>query len=76
MIQIPLTPDEFTATAARLQEQHKIEIVGEQGTIEKFGVKADYVYSHGNLSVTILDKPFFLSVEQCEKQLRGWLAGK
>ncbi len=74
MIQIPLTQDEFQTTAERLRAQHKIEITGEQGTIEKFGVKADYVYTHGNLSVTILDKPFFLSVEQCEHQLRSWLA--
>lgn len=76
MIQIPLTPEEFTATAARLREQQKIEIAGEQGVIEKFGVKGDYAYANGILSVTILDKPFFLSVEQCEHQLRSWLAAK
>lgn len=74
MIQLPLTPDEFAATAARLRDQHKIDISGHQGTIEKYGVKGDFAYANGILSVTILDKPFFLSVDQCEHQLRSWLA--
>ncbi len=76
MIQIPLTHEEFSATVERLRVQHRIEIAGEQGTIDRFGVKADYLYANGLLSVTILDKPFFLSVEQCEHQLRSWLAAK
>ncbi len=76
MIQVPLTAEEYRATAGRLRAQHKIEIAGEQGVIEKFGVKADYAYANGILSVTILNKPFFLSVEQCEHQLRSWLAAK
>ena len=74
MIQIPLSPEAFQTVAQRLRTQHKIEITGDQGVIEKFGVKADYVYANGILSVTILDKPFFLSVDQCEQQLRNWMA--
>jgi hypothetical protein len=73
MIQLPLSPEEFAATATRLRERHQIEISGTGGTIEKFGVKGDYVYANGILSITILEKPFFLSAEQCEHQLRSWL---
>jgi hypothetical protein len=37
------------------------------------GVKADYLYKDGILTVTIVDKPFFLTEEACEKVLRSWL---
>ncbi len=49
---------------------HKIEITGDRSMIEKFGVKGDCVYANGIVSVTIQDKPFFLSVAQCEHQSR------
>jgi len=73
MIQIPVTPEEFKAKAAQLAEQQGIEITGNQGTIEKMGVKASYLYEDGLLTITILDKPFLLSEAMCEKQLRAWL---
>lgn len=68
-----LTPEAFDEKAKTLAEQRGIVITGREGTIEMMGVKAGYVYADGVLKITILDKPFFLSEEMCEKQLRAWL---
>ncbi len=73
MIQIPLTPEEFQSKSAQLAAKQGITITGHQGAIEKMGVKASYLYEDGLLTITILDKPFFLSEDLCEKQLRAWL---
>ena len=73
MIQIPLTPEEFAATARELEEKQGIALAGEEGKITKMGVTAGYQYAEGMLRVTILDKPFFVTTEYCEEQLMGWL---
>ncbi len=68
-----LTPEAFAEKAKTLAEQRGIVITGHEGNIEMMGVKAGYIYAEGVLKITILDKPFFLSEEMCEKQLRAWL---
>ena len=73
MIQIPLTPEEFTAKARLLEEQQGIALTGNEGKITKMGVTAGYQYADGVLKVTILDKPFFVTTDYCEEQLRGFL---
>jgi hypothetical protein len=73
MIQIPLTPEEFQTKATKLAEEQGIEISGPSGTLEKMGVKAGYLYENGLLSITILQKPAFLSEDACEKAIRTWL---
>jgi hypothetical protein len=73
MIEIPLTREEFQTKAAELAAKQGINFPGDEGTIEKMGVKASYVYADGVLKITILDKPFFLSEEMVEKQLRAFL---
>jgi hypothetical protein len=72
MIEIPLTEDEFAATAARV-EQQGITLTGSEGKITKMGVTAAYQYADGLLRVTILDKPFFVSTEYCAEQLKAFL---
>ncbi len=74
MIQIPLTEDEFTAMAARVEQQQGITLTGNEGKISKMGVTAAYQYAEGFLRVTILDKPFFISTDYCEEQLKAFLA--
>jgi hypothetical protein len=74
MIEIPLTEDEFAATAARVEQQQGIALTGAEGKITKMGVTAGYQYANGILRVTILDKPFFVSTEYCEAQLKAFLA--
>ncbi len=73
MIQIPLSPEEFETKAAALAAKHGINFPGREGTIDKFGVTAGYVYEDGVLKITILDKPFFLTTESVENQLRALL---
>jgi hypothetical protein len=74
MIQIPLTEEEFAATAARVEQQQGITLTGNEGKITKMGVTAAYQYADGLLRVTILDKPFFVTTEYCEEQLKAFLA--
>jgi len=74
MIEILLTEDEFAATAARVEQQQGITLTGTEGKITKMGVTAAYHYGNGVLRVTILEKPFFVSTEYCEEQLKAFLA--
>ena len=73
MIQIPLTEAEFAETTVRLEQQQGITLTGHEGKITKMGVTAGYQYLDGLLRVTILDKPFFVTTEYCEEQLKSWL---
>ncbi|MBB5057980.1 hypothetical protein HDF16_002686 [Granulicella aggregans] len=73
MIQIPLTPEQFDSKVAQIAAQQGINLIGHEGTIEKMGVKANYVYQNGVLSITIVDKPMFLSESMVENQLKAWL---
>lgn len=74
MIEIPLTPDQFAARRQQLQREHGIALEGNEGKISKSGVTAAYHYAEGLLKVTILEKPFFVSTDYCEQQLRSFLA--
>ena len=73
MIQIPLTPEQFAAKRQQLQTEQGITLEGDEGKISKMGVTAGYQYADGELRVTILDKPFFVSTDYCEEQLRAFL---
>jgi hypothetical protein len=73
MIQIPLTEEQFFATAARVEQQQGIALTGHEGKITKMGVTASYRYDAGLLNITILDKPFFVTTEYCEEQLKAFL---
>ena len=44
-----------------------------KGTIDKMGVKANWVYEDEILKITIVDKPFFLSEAMVEEQLKKLL---
>ena len=75
MIQLPLTPDQFAHHAAKLAEQG-INITGNEGTISKMGVTAAYKYAEDLLTINILEKPFFVTTEYCEQQLKTALGIK
>jgi hypothetical protein len=70
MIQIALTPEQFAALAAKVLEEQGIALTGDEGQLTKMGVTASYRYKDGTLSVAILEKPFFVSTEYCEEQLK------
>jgi hypothetical protein len=73
LIQIPLTPEAFTAKATQLAQEQGIQLTGTQGKLSKSGVTASYVYDAGVLTVEILEKPFFVSTDYCEDQLKKFL---
>jgi hypothetical protein len=75
MVEIPLTAGQFEAKAEQLAKQQNIFLAGTEGRIEKSGVTAGWQYADGLLKVTILEKPFFVSTEYCEEQLKKFLAG-
>jgi hypothetical protein len=70
MIEIQLTPAEFAAKAKELAEKHDIKLDGNAGQLSKMGVTAAYAYQDGLLTVNILNKPFFVTAEYCEDQLK------
>ncbi len=72
MIQFPLTPQQFAALSAKAQQQG-IALTGNEGEITKSGVKASYKYADDHLTVAILEKPFFVTTDFCEEQLRKFL---
>ena len=76
MIQIAMTPQEFAETGRLLEQQQGLTLTGDEGKITKMGVTAGYQYAEGMLRVTILDKPFFVTTEYCEEQLKGILGIK
>ena len=73
MIQIPLTPAQFASAAKILEEKQGITLTGDEGEISRMGVTASYKYADGTLSIAILEKPFFVTTEYCEEQLKGFL---
>ncbi len=73
MIQIPLSPEQFESKAAKIAAEQGIKLAGHQGTIDKMGVKANWVYEDETLKITIVDKPFFLSEAMVEEQLKKLL---
>ena len=76
MIQIAMTPQEFAETGRLLEQQQGLTLTGDEGKITKMGVTAGYQYAEGMLRVTILDKPFFVTTEYCEEQLKAILGVK
>ena len=73
MIQIPMTPDQFSKAGQELQARQGITLTGNEGTISKMGVTAAYKYDGAHLTVTVTDKPFFVTEEYCEGELRKFL---
>lgn len=73
MIQIPLNAEQFQSKAAQIAAQQGIDLIGHEGTIEKMGVKANWIYEDEILKITIVDKPFFMSEAMVEEQMKKFL---
>jgi hypothetical protein len=73
-MQIPISPDDLAAAAARLQQRQGIVLTLPEGKIAQMGVTAAYRYADGILTVDILEKPFFVSTAYCEEQLKAFLS--
>ncbi|SNS99929.1 hypothetical protein SAMN05421770_103402 [Granulicella rosea] len=72
-MEFPMSAEEFAAKAKQLAETQGITLTGNQGKISRSGVTASYLYEAGKLKVEILEKPFFVSTDYCEEQLRNWI---
>lgn len=73
MMQIPMSESVFSSVVQRAEAQG-IQLTGREGVIEKMGVKAKWAYDGSQLTVDVLDKPFFMSKETIEEKLRAALA--
>jgi hypothetical protein len=71
-MQIAMTEEQFQALAGKAKAQG-IALEGREGVIEKMGVKAKWGFDGANLTVDVLEKPFFLSKEAVEEKLRAAL---
>ena len=74
MIQIPMTPDQFAQAGKTLEAKQGITLTGNEGTLSKMGVTAAYKYDGAHLAITVLEKPFFVTEEYCEGELKKFLA--
>ena len=73
MIQIPLTPEAYAAATKIIADKHGI-VMTDEGTITKMGVTASYKFDGSTLSIAILEKPFFVTTEYCEDQIKSLIA--
>jgi hypothetical protein len=71
-MQITMSETEFQALAERAKAQG-IALEGRTGIIEKMGVKAQWTYDGAQLTVDVLEKPFFMTKEAVEERLRAAL---
>jgi hypothetical protein len=74
MIQVNMTEAEFQAKARELKQKFDLDLTEPAGRITKDGVTAGYTHFNDQLTIHILDKPFFISTEYCEQKLQEWLA--
>jgi hypothetical protein len=72
-MQVEMSEEQFAAVAAKAKAQG-IDLEGREGTIEKMGVKARWSFDGSLLTVEVLEKPFFLSLEAVEERLRSALS--
>jgi hypothetical protein len=68
-MQVAMTQEQFTQVVAGAKE-HGIDLAGEQGIIQKMGVKASWAYDGAMMTVEILEKPFFMTKEAVESKLK------
>ena len=72
-----VTRDRFQAIRARIRAQADVEIVGDLGTAQASGFKAEWVYKEPTqtLEIQILSKPFFVSEQYVASKIRDLVNG-
>ena len=70
MIEVPMSEEHYQALAEGMAKEDGVTVSGNTGTIVKMGVKADFAYAAGQFTVNVLDKPFFVTEEYCEEQIK------
>ena len=74
MIEIPMTPEQYASAGQQLQAKQGVALTGNEGTLSKMGVTAAYKYDGAHLSINILEKPFFLSEDFCEAEIKKFVS--
>ena len=69
-----MTPGQFASAGRELQAKHGVTLAGNEGTLSRMGVTAAYKYDGAQLSVNILEKPFFMSEDFCESEIKKFLS--
>lgn len=64
---------EALANIRALASSSGLDLAADEGTIHKDGVTASYVVQGGELAVTLLSKPFFLSIDAFFSKLEATL---
>ena len=72
-MQIAMDQAKFDLLKEKLKSSQGIALTGPQGTIEKMGVKASYLFDGTMLTVEVLEKPMIVSKDYVEKQFKEWL---
>jgi hypothetical protein len=72
-MQIAMDQARFDLLTEKLKSSQGIQLTGPEGTIEKMGVKASYLFDGKMLTVEVLEKPMIVSKEYVEKQFKEWL---
>lgn len=71
-IVIPMTTAQIVAATARLKTQSGIDVAGDQGAVKHAGVTVHYAYDGKNLTLVVVEKPFFLSEGVIDSEIRNW----
>ena len=72
MVDVALSAEAWAAGKRKMAE-FGVVLEGDEGVVSSRGVKASYQYAEGRLRVEILEKPFFVSKDYCEEQMRKYL---
>jgi hypothetical protein len=75
MIQIQMAPEQFDAKKAELAADYGVEIDANSGQVSHDGATVGYMYDGTVLTLTVIRKPFFISMATAEDELHAWFAG-
>jgi hypothetical protein len=70
---ISMTPAQFEAAKAKLAADQAIVLVGDVGTIRKLGCAATYAFDGTKLTVTVFQRPFFVTQAHCEQEIMAFM---
>jgi hypothetical protein len=73
MIQIPMTPAQFDAAKAHLNEEYGVIVSGPAGKIDHDGCEVLYTFNGTMFTGTVTKKPFFISTAAAEEKLAAFL---
>lgn len=74
MLTIPLTPQQFASSRAKVEAELHQSLRDDAGTIEHDGVKLSYTYDGKALAVNIVHKPFLVPESTIDSKISTWFS--